>query len=58
MHQRPSDLPISILPTDGDTDGPNMESCGQDWLRRKRINIEVDLAELAKLEEGTKRLYF
>lgn len=25
--------------------------CAQDWLRRKRINIEVDLAELTKLEE-------
>jgi hypothetical protein len=29
--------------------------CAQDWLRRKRINIEVDLAELTKLEEGKKR---
>ena len=27
--------------------------CTQDWLRRKRINIEADLEELSKLEEGT-----
>ena len=29
--------------------------CTQDWLRRKRINVEVDLAVLTKLEEGAKR---
>jgi hypothetical protein len=27
--------------------------CAQDWLRSKCINVEVDLAELTKLEEGT-----
>lgn len=27
--------------------------CTQDWLRSKRINVEADLAELTKLEEGT-----
>ena len=30
--------------------------CAQDWLRRKRINIEVDLWEITKLEEGKKML--
>ena len=27
--------------------------CTQDWLRCKHINIEADLEELSKLEEGT-----
>ena len=27
--------------------------CTQDWLRSKPINVELDLAELTKLEEGT-----
>lgn len=28
--------------------------CTQDWLRVKQINVEADLAEISKLEEGTK----
>jgi hypothetical protein len=32
--------------------------CTQDWLRRKRINIEADLAELTKLEEGKNGVHF
>ena len=32
--------------------------CTQDWLRGKRINIEADLAELTKLEEGKNSVHF
>jgi hypothetical protein len=32
--------------------------CTQDWLRRKPINVEADLAELTKLEEGKNSVHF